>query len=66
MEDLTLVIVAPGEQTPEQQAQALVDLAQALGLLKGRDPRVLYDYLLTPAGREWVAQRTRYAEVCHE
>lgn len=42
----------------EEIARGIVDMAQAEGMLEGKDPEVLLRHLLSPKGQEWIAQRT--------
>ena len=55
--DDVAVLVFRENATEEEYADAVVDLASELGLLEGRDPSVLRNFLLGEKGRVWLRQK---------
>ena len=55
--DDVAILVFRKNVTEEGYADAIVELASELGLLEGRDPSVLRNFLLSEKGRVWLKQK---------
>ena len=55
--DDVAILVFRKNVTEEGYADAIVELASELGLLEGRDPSVLRNFLLGEKGRVWLKQK---------
>ena len=56
LDDVTILVFRENA-TEEEYADAVVELASELGLLDGRDPGILRNFLLSEKGRAWLRQK---------